>query len=153
MRLKEAIFGKRIIMKDNYFGEIESERTRKSGIIEPLSWYIHFKMNCFPKETFIIIEGDHRGINYKHKEDIKYFIENFETYYSKEIDKIASTTTIKDKFQSWRTDYSLTEIYPTSYEDSSFEIIFESVNEKKKDYISLGLVNRKIKVEIKDYFL
>lgn len=154
MRLKEVLFGKRIIMDDNYFGRIESEKTRRNGVVEPLSWYIHFKMKCFHKETFIVIEGDHYGINSKYKEDIKYFIENFDNYYSKEIDKIVSITTIKDKFKSWRTDYSLTEIYPAPYDESSFEIVFEPVDEKKKgDYVSFDLINRKIKADIGDYFI
>jgi len=150
MGLKDWLLGKKVTITDDFFGEIESERFKKSRRTS-VSWYINYQLSCFKKETFIISEGDKEGLNPVQKEELKHFLENFESYYAKEIDKLVLYNSEYNKLKYWRQDYYMVCILPDMDSPTKFEVNFESY-QNEKDGFGFYLNNREIeKFEIFKY--
>ena len=132
MSLKRFLFGEKIILIDDFFGKMESQRTR-SEAAKSLSWYLYKKIANFKNDTFIIAEGNYLGIDLLTKDFLKEFIVNFEQKYSLEIDKLIAQNDKYSKLKHWRTTHFISLIDPI--DDASFEIEFELYDNEKERFI------------------
>lgn len=145
MGLKDWLFGKKVRKTDDFFGEIESCRF-KANRSTSVSWHIHYQMPCFEEETYIILEGDKNGPNPALREEVIYFLLNYETFYTKEIDNIVLYNNEFSKLRHWRQDYELDFICDYDYEENitvKFEVSFSSKEEVNKGFCFI-INNRKI---------
>lgn len=146
MGILDLIFGEKQIRHDDFFGEIKSARTRKKDSEKSLSWNFEMKIGKFKKETYIILDGNFKGINPIQKTELKKFIENFETTYSSEVDKLIQSDNKFSRFKNWRDEYYLAFISPIFESNTNFEICFESIDEgNSDDYFDLDLINGVLK--------
>lgn len=146
MGILDIMFGKKIIRYDDFFGKIESDKTRKKDSTKTLSWKLNKRIGQFKKETFIILDGNYDNINSIQRIELKYFIENFDSIYSVELDKLIESNIKFNKFKNWRNEYYLAFICPLLNSNTNFEINFESIKEKNEDeYFSIEFINRVLK--------
>ncbi|MDK2772379.1 MAG: hypothetical protein KYX68_09165 [Flavobacterium sp.] len=147
MGILDLILGEKIIIHDDFFGKIESDKTRKKDITKSLSWKFNKRIGHFKNETFIILEGNFNNINPTQKIELKNFIENFDSFYSFEVDKLIESDNKFIKFRNWRNEYYITFICPLLFDsNTNFEINFEPIDEKKNDgAFSVELINRVLK--------
>ena len=142
MGILDLLFGERIIKNDDFFGKIESNNTRKKDITKSLSWKLYKRIGKFKNETFIILEGDYNNINSTQKIELKKFIENFDSVYSFDIDKLVESDIKFIEFKNWRNEYYITFICPLFKSNTNFEINFESIDEKNNEsHFSVELIN------------
>jgi hypothetical protein len=142
MGILDILFGERIIKDDDFFGKIESSNTRKKDITKSLSWKLSKRIGKFKNETFIILEGDFNNINSTQKIELKKFIENFDSVYSFDIDKLVESDIKFIEFKNWRNEYYITFICPLFKSNTNFEINFESIDEKNNEsHFSIELIN------------
>ena len=142
MGILDLLFGERIIKNDDFFGKIESNNTRKKDITKSLSWKLYKRIGKFKNETFIILEGDYNNINSTQKIELKKFIENFDSVYSFDIDKLVESDIKFIEFKNWRNEYYITFICPLFKSKTNFEINFESIDEKNNEsHFSVELIN------------
>lgn len=147
MGILDLVFGQKQIRHDDFFGKIESARTRKKDSKKSLSWNFEMKIGEFKKETYIILEGNFMGIDPIQKTELKKFIENFETTYSSEIDKLIQSDNKCTRFKNWRNEYYLAFICPIFESNTNFEICFEAIDEEKSDdYFNLDLISGMLKI-------
>ncbi|WP_339889903.1 hypothetical protein [uncultured Flavobacterium sp.] len=146
MGILDLLFGEKIIRQDDFFGKIESEKTRKKDIAKSLSWSFNKKIGSFKNETYIILEGNYNNINPSQKVELKYFIENFDSVYSFEVDKLIESESKFSMYKNWRNNYYISFICPLLDSNTNFEINFEPINEKTENgYFSVELINRIVK--------
>ena len=127
MNLQKWLLGEKMILQDDFFGIIESDRTRNKKA-KSLSWYFSAKIWDFKNETSIITEGNYLGIDSMQKEILKDFVLNFGNKYSIQIHDILSKEQDID-LEKWKTDYYISTIHPALNElENNFEIVFESYN-------------------------
>lgn len=142
MGILDLLFGEKIMKDDDFFGKIESDNTRKKDITKSLSWKFNKRIGQFKNETFIILEGDYNNINPTQKIELKKFIENFDSIYSFDVDKLIESDNKFIKFKNWRNEYYIAFISPLFKSNTNFEINFEPIDEKNNDnYFSLDLTN------------
>ena len=139
MGLLDLLFGEKIIKNDDFFGRIESSKTRKKDLTKSVSWSLYKKIEPFSKETFLILEGDFNNINSTQKIELQRFIEDFDTVYSFEIDKLIKSKSEFAKFTNWRTDFYISFISPLCKSNTDFEINFEAVDESNESYFFIEL--------------
>lgn len=127
MNLGKLLFGEKIILQDDFFGAIESDRTR-SKTSKSLNWYFSAKIGYSKNQTFIISDGNYLGIKPTQKKILKDFVLNFESKYSIEIYDILNKEQHLN-MEEWKTDYYISTIHPALNDlEDNFEIIFESSN-------------------------
>ncbi len=71
--------------------------------------------------------------------EIQKFIEDFDTVYSFEIDKLNESDAKFTKFKNWRTDYYISFISPLRKSNNDFEINFEAIDESNESYFFIEL--------------
>ncbi|WP_430401182.1 hypothetical protein [Flavobacterium sp.] len=146
MGILDLILGEKVIKYDDFFGKIESGKTRKKDLTKSLSWRLNKKIGQFKNDTFIILEGNYNNINPTQKVELKNFIENFDSVYSFEVDKMIESDNKYLQFKNWRNEYYITFICPLFDSNTNFEINFEPIDEKKNDgAFSVELINRVLK--------
>lgn len=131
MGFLDLLFGEKIIKTDDFFGRIESDKTRKKDLTKTVSWNFNKKIKPFSKDTFFILEGDCNDINSTQKLEVQKFIENFDSWHSFEIDKLLLSNTKFAKFKNWRSDseYYISFIGSLHNLNTDFEINFEGLDE------------------------
>lgn len=149
MNLKKIFFGEEIILQDNFFGQIESCKTR-SRTAKSLTWFFKFKISDFKFETEIIAEGDYLGINSDSKDALVDFISNFDCHYSQNLNNLIDINPKFEKLRIWKNDYYISVIHPSLSDSptSNFEIFFQAYNNKNRlfmtELISKNLINLEI---------
>ena len=141
MGVLDLLFGEKIIKNDDFFGRIESDKTRKKDLSKSVNWNFHKNIKPFNKETFFILDGDFNNINPTQKIELQRFIEDFETVYSFEVDKLIKSKSEFAKFTNWRTDFYISFISPLPKSNTDFEINFEAVDESNESYFFIELWN------------
>ncbi|ESU25217.1 hypothetical protein FLJC2902T_31570 [Flavobacterium limnosediminis JC2902] len=146
MGILDLLFGKKIIKQDDFFGEMKSDRTRKNDETKSISWGFNKKIGQFQKETYIILEGNYNNVNPTQKSQLKSFIENFDSIYSLETDKLIESNNKFMKFKNWRNEYYIAFICPLWGSNTNFEINFEPIDEENNDnHFSYELINGVLK--------
>ena len=74
MGFLDLLFGEKIIKTDDFFGRIESDKTRKKDLTKTVNWNFYKKIKPFSKETFFILEGDYNNINSTQKLEVQKFM-------------------------------------------------------------------------------
>lgn len=145
MGFLDLLFGEKIIKTDDFFGRIESDKTRKKDLTKTLSWNFYKKIKPFSKETFFILEGDYNNINSTQKLEVQKFIENFDSLHSLEIDKLLLFNTEFAKFKNWRSEYYISFIGSLHNSNTDFEINLEGLDESNELYFFVELRNGVVK--------
>lgn len=146
MGILDLILGEKVIKYDDFFGKLESDKTRKKDSTKSLSWRLNKRIGQFKNDTFIILEGNYNNINPTQKIELKIFIENFDSVYTFEVDKMIESDNKFLQFKNWRNEYYITFICPLYDSNTNFEINFEPIDEKKNDgAFSVELINRVLK--------
>ncbi|MBD0780091.1 hypothetical protein HPE56_20015 [Maribacter sp. ANRC-HE7] len=146
MGILDLLLGEKIIKHDAFFGQIESDKTRKKDATKSLNWKINKRIGPFQNDTFIILEGNHTNINSTQGIELRNFIENFDAVYAFEIDQLIESNNSFMKFKNWRSEYYIAFICPLFDSNTNFEINFEPIDEKNNDvYFSIELINRVLK--------
>lgn len=145
MGFLDLLFGEKIIKTDDFFGRIESDKTRKKDLTKTLSWNFYKKIKPFSKETFFILEGDYNYINSTQKLEVQKFIENFDSLHSLEIDKLLLFNTEFAKFKNWRSEYYISFIGSLHNSNTDFEINLEGLDESNELYFFVELRNGVVK--------
>lgn len=145
MGFLDVLFGEKIIKTDDFFGRIESDKTRKKDLTKTLSWNFYKKIKPFSKETFFILEGDYNNINSTQKLEVQKFIENFDSLHSLEIDKLLLFNTEFAKFKNWRSEYYISFIGSLHNSNTDFEINLEGLDESNELYFFVELRNGVVK--------
>jgi|GEM_PF-2254347 len=142
MSFKKKLFGKKITLIDDFFGRIESNRTR-SDAAESLTWCFNIKIANFRDETFVIADGNYLGINSRFKSSLKDFIVNFEQKYSLEIDKLIASDDKYLEFKNWKTTHFISLVVQTEDSNDSFDFDIESYD-NEDDRFSIEFINQKL---------
>ena len=145
MSIKDFLFGKKILIKDDFFGDLESNRTKKRDDMD-LPWYSYYQIGKFSEKTLICADGNYLGINKLEKERLVYFVKNYENEFIPKIDLFFQSD---EKFlkllNTWKSDYYISSIFPNDYpnERLSFDIEFESYKNSKSIF-SFELIDRNL---------
>jgi hypothetical protein len=146
MWVLDLIFGKNIVKKDDFFGELKSDKTRKKNINKSLTWSFDKRIGQFKKDTYIILEGNYNDINSTQKEQLRSFIDQFDTIYSLEIDKLIESDNTYKLYENWRNEYYLSFISPLNDSNTSFDLNFEPIDEDNHEgYFNIELIRGSLK--------
>ena len=144
MSLKKLLLGEEIHLNDDFFGRIESERTR-SKTAKSLDWFFSAKIGNSKQKTEIIAQGNYQGIDTNQKTILKDFVENFDNIYSLKIDSLINSNKKHSKLSNWKADYYVSLINPDlNGSDNDFEIGFMSYK-NKNDFFMIQLKNKELK--------
>jgi len=140
MSIKDFIFGKEITKQDDFFGEMESQRVRDHHY--EISWYVHYKIAPFKEETLITLRGDRNDADSIQKNEIRFFIKNFENDIALQIDNFINSEKKLSSLKNWRREFHLSIISPHPHSNNDFEVEFIAVKDETS-YFHFDLCNRK----------
>jgi len=145
------LFGEKLILQDDFFGKIESNKTR-SEKAKSLTWYITKRIPDSEIDTEIIAEGNYLGIAPYQKSILIDFITNFENHYSHILTKLIKANKKFSELVNQEQKYNISVIHPSLINPSpSFEVFFQ-LNQSTKYSFMVELINKELEnLELVEY--